>query len=256
MKRPETKNNSIDKALNILSTFTPNNKEMGTIEISHKLGLHKATVSRILLNLKRHGYLQQNFKTKKFTLGPSILRLALSIQRSLNNNIVHIAKPYVDELRDDTKETVVLEVLSGENTIIAYIAEGPRPVRIAGTVGDILPAHVAAGAKAILAFSPPELWEKFFNGNLTRFTENTITDTKILYDQFMDIRRQGFSFDNEEHDVGINAIAAPIFNSEKKPIASVVIAGPSQRIAWKTDSSFVSLLKETAAEISAQLYCQ
>ena len=256
MEHPDIKNNSIDKALIILSTFTPNNKEMGTIEISRKLGFHKATVSRILLNLKKHGYLQQNFKTKKFTLGPSILKLALSIHRSLNNNIVHFAKPYIDDLREKIKETVVLEVLSGENTIIAYIAEGPRPVRIAGTVGDILPAHVAAGAKAILAFSPPDVWKKFFNGNLTRFTDNTITDSKILYKEFVDIRRQGFSFDNEEHDVGINAIGAPIFNSDRQPVASVVVAGPSQRITWERDSSFVSLLKETAAEISAQLYYQ
>ena len=68
--------------------------------------------------------------------------------------------------------------------------------------------------------------------------------------------RQGFSFDNEEHDVGINAIGAPIFNSDRQPVASIVVAGPSQRITWDSDSSFVSLLKETAAEISAQLYYQ
>ena len=104
MEHPDIKNNSIDKALTILSTFLPNNKEMGTIEISRKLGFHKATVSRILLNLKKHGYLQQNFKTKKFTLGPSILKLALSIHRSLNNNIVHFAKPYIDDLREKTSE--------------------------------------------------------------------------------------------------------------------------------------------------------
>jgi DNA-binding IclR family transcriptional regulator len=227
---------------------------MGTIEISRKLGFHKATVSRILLNLTRHGFLHQNPKTKKFILGPTILTLAGTVRQSLNNNMLHIAKPFVDDLRDRIKETVILEVISGENTIIVYIAEGPRHIRIAGTVGDILPAHVAAGAKAILAFSSPSVWKRFFNAKLPSYTENTITDPKVLHEQFEDIRRQGFAFDKEEHDIGINAIGAPIFNNEEKPVASIVVAGPSQRITWDGDSTYVPKVKETAAKISAQLY--
>jgi DNA-binding IclR family transcriptional regulator len=254
MRQPASKNNSIDKALTILSAFAPYNNEMGTIEISRKLGFHKATVSRILLNLTRHGFLHQNPKTKKFILGPTILTLAGTIRQSLNNNMLHIAKPFVDDLRDRIKETVILEVISGENTIIVYVAEGPRPIRIAGTVGDILPAHVAAGAKAILAFSSPDVWKSFSNAKMHSFTENTITDPKVLHDQFEEIRGQGFAFDNEEHDIGINAIGAPIFNNEEKPVAALVVAGPSQRITWDGDSSYVPKVKETAAKISAQLY--
>jgi DNA-binding IclR family transcriptional regulator len=254
MRQPAKKNNSIDKALTILSAFAPYNNEMGTIEISRKLGFHKATVSRILLNLTRHGFLHQNPKTKKFVLGPTILTLSGAVRLSLNNNMLHIAKPFIDELRDRIKETVVLEVISGENTIIVYIAEGPRPIRIAGTVGDILPAHVAAGAKAILAFSSPNVWKRFFNAKLPSFTENTITDPKVLHKRFEEIRREGFAFDKEEHDIGINAIGAPIFNNEEKPVASVVVAGPSQRITWDRDLSYVTKVKETAAKISAQLF--
>jgi DNA-binding IclR family transcriptional regulator len=254
MRQPVKKNNSIDKALTILSAFAPYNNEMGTIEISRKLGFHKATVSRILLNLTRHGFLHQNPKTKKFILGPTILTLAGTVRQSLNNNMLHIAKPFVDDLRDKIKETVILEVISGENTIIVYIAEGPRPIRIAGTVGDILPAHVAAGAKAILAFSSPSVWKRFFNAKLPSFTENTITDPKVLHEQFEDIRRQGFAFDKEEHDIGINAIGAPIFNNEDEPVAAIVVAGPTQRITRDNDSSYVPKVKETAAKISAQLY--
>jgi DNA-binding IclR family transcriptional regulator len=254
MRRPNQKFNSIEKALTILSSFSPYNQEMGTIEISEKLGFHKATVSRILLNLARHSFLQQNPRTKKFMLGPYILKLARAINQSLHNNLVHIAKPYVDDLRDKLKEPVVLEVLSGKNTIIVYLAEGSRPVRLAGTVGDILPLHVAAGAKAILAYSSHDLRESLLEGELARFTPNTITDRNLLRGQFQEIRRQGFSFDAEEHDVGINAVGAPIFNSEEKAVAALVVAGPSQRITWGSGSKIVPLLKETAEKISAQLF--
>ena len=255
MRQLTPKNSSIDKALMILSSFSPNNTEMGTVEISHKVGFHKATVSRILLNLTRHDFLKQNTRTRKFTLGPSVLKLARVLERSLENEIVHIAKPYMDDLRDSIKESVVLEVLSGENTFIACLSEGPRRIRIAGNVGDALPAHVAAGAKAIMAFSPPEVLKRIlYNGQLKRFTPNTITDPMVLQKQFADIKRHGFSFDNEEHDVGVNAVAAPIFNNNGKPVAAVVVAGPSQVITWDSHSPNVQLVKDTAAKISAELY--
>jgi len=254
MRHIAEKDYAIDKALKILSCFEPYNQEMGTIEISQKLGFHKATVSRILLNLAKHDYLRQNSRTKRFILGPSILRLAKAINQSLKSNLVQIAKPYIDDLRNMLKETVVLEVLSGKNTIIAYLAEVPRPVRLAGTIGDVLPLHVVAGAKAILAFLPPETRESLLSGELARYTPNTITDFAVLRDQFQEIRRQGFAFDKEEHDIGTSAVGTPIFNHEAEPVASLVVAGPSQRITWGSDSPIVTLLKETAVKISGQLY--
>jgi IclR family KDG regulon transcriptional repressor len=227
---------------------------MGTVEISKKLGFHKATVSRILLVLIRYGFLQQNPQTKKFLLGPSITSLGWAINHFLNTNLVHIAKPYIDELRTSLNETIVLEVLAGTSTVMAYIAEGPQRVRIAGTIGDRIPIHAAAGAKAILAFSPPEVTDSLLNGAMPRFTPNTITDPEMFQRQLQVIRRQGFSFDNEEIDIGINAVGAPIFNYEERPVAAVVVAGPSPRVTWDSDSPIAARLKDTAAKISAQLH--
>ena len=116
MRQKIEKANSIDKALAILSSFAPYNQEMGTVEIGQKLGFHKATVSRILKNLARHGYLTQNSQTKKFLLGPSVMDLFRAVNQSLKTNLVFIAKPFIDDLRDSLKETVILEVLTGEST--------------------------------------------------------------------------------------------------------------------------------------------
>jgi len=254
MRHLSGKTNSIEKALEILLAFTPSNQGMGTIEISKKLGLHKATVSRILLILTKSGFLQRDKQTKKFKLGHAAILLGLAVNQSINNNLVQIAKPHIDGLRDRVKETVILEVLSGETTIIASIAEGPRLVRLAGNVGDRVPIHAAAGAKAILAFSNPEVSNALLDVALHRFTEYTITERVVLLEQFKEIRRLGVSFDVEEIDEGTSAIGAPIFNHEEKPVASIVIAGPSQRITANNSLEMISALKETAAKISAQLY--
>jgi DNA-binding IclR family transcriptional regulator len=247
--------NAIDKALTMLVQFAPHNREIGTIEMSERLGLHKATVSRILLNLTRHGFLMQNPKTRKFRLGPTNLQLANAIRKSIDNNVSHVAIPLIDELRDLTKETAVLDVPSGEeNTMVAYMAEGTQPVRIAGRIGEVLPAHAMAGSKAILAFSPSDRVDRVLSKKLKRLTANTITDPKKFRKQLEKVREKGFAFDLEETDVGVTAIAAPIFDYDARPLAAVVIVGPTNRIKIKSGSPLVTLLKDTAAKISYQLY--
>ena len=89
---------------------------------------------------------------------------------------------------------------------------------------------------------------------MLRLTENTITDPVILRKQLKEIRKMGFAFDNEEVNVGINAVGVPVFNHEKTPVAAVVVAGLSQGITWEKGSPIVSLVKDTAARISEQLY--
>ncbi|MBN2123518.1 MAG: IclR family transcriptional regulator [Deltaproteobacteria bacterium] len=253
MRSKNSTTNAIDKTLLILSAFAPHNHEWGTIELSQALGLHKATVSRILLTLTRHGFLLQDPRTRKFTLGPAVMRLSRALRQSLKTNLVQVAKPFVDALRDTLKETVNLELLSGNASFMAYIAEGPRMVRLAGAIGDPLPIHAAAGAKAIVAFLPAEHRERLLRGELRRFTQNTITSRKQLERELAGIRKRGVAQDREEIDEGTGAVACPVFDHEHRPVASLVVAGPHQRIEEQSETLFVPALKEAAAKISRAL---
>ncbi len=249
-----TTHRAVEKCLDILMAFSPHNQEMGTVEMSLKMDINKSTTSRLLHVLERKGFLRQNLKTKKFQLGPSAMNLGIAIKRSLETNLVHLAKPHMDELRNELKETIALEVFSGNNTVLAYLAKGPHRISLAGNVGDILAVHAAAGAKVILAFSSSRVRERILNGKLARLTPNTITDPEHLKKQLQEILKNGFSFDREEHDIGTCAMGVPVFNSEGKPCAALVVIGPSQRINLLNDSRVVTLLKETASKISEGLY--
>jgi len=246
-------NTSVDKILKILLSFAPYNHEQGTVEISQKLGFHTATVSRNLQVLTEHGFLNKNPRSKKYRLGQSIITLWDALRHSLDSEIIQVAIPFLDELRDAVQETVVLEILSGDTTVIAYMAEANAPLRIKGTIGDRRPLHAPAGAKAILAFSSLEFINQILSHELARLTPNTITDPKILEDQLRKIKQDGFSFDNEETNIGINAYGAPIFNYENKPIAAVIVAGPTSRIQAQKHQTITSKLKKTAEEISSLL---
>jgi IclR family transcriptional regulator, KDG regulon repressor len=248
------KNTSIDKAITVLTCFLPYNKEMGTVEISQKFGLHKATASRILQTLAKHGLLNQNMETKKFMLGPLISQLSHAMNRSLKTDLVLIAKPFIDALRAELKETVTLEVLSGKSIYMAYIAEGPQLLALAGNVGERVPSHAAAGAKAIVAFSPLDMRRELLGPGQERFTKNTITDPETFGNEVDKIRREGIAFDLEEVNEGTCAIGAPVFNHDGRPMAAVVVAAPSQRIARRSDSPMCKALRETAKKISACLH--
>ncbi|MDF1552243.1 MAG: IclR family transcriptional regulator [Deferrisomatales bacterium] len=248
------KANAIEKSLKILMLYHPHNKELTTTEVSNLLNLHKATASRILLTLARHGFLQQIQKGKAFRLGPSVLRLATAIKQSLKSELVQIAKPHLDELRDRLNETVGLEVISGDLTVLAYLAEGARPVRTTTSLGATVPVHAAAGAKAIFAYSPSAQWQGVFGRGVGRLTEHTITDPKVYSRQLEMVRERGFAVDVEEIDLGVTALAAPVFNHEGTAVAAVVVIGPADRVKADPASELVSGLKLAAEKVSHDLH--
>ena len=250
----QTKANAIDKALLILASFLPYNKEMGTVEVSHKLGLNKATASRILQTLTKHGFLTQNRETKKFGIGNTVLQLARAANQSVKADLIPIAKPFIDALREELKETVTLEVRSGKSIFMGYIAEGPQLLALAGNIGERVPAHAAAGAKAIVAFSSSKLRRELLGDELKRFTKNTLTDHDAFAREVDKIRKEGIAFDLEEVIEGTYAIAAPVFNHEVEPVAAVIVAAPRQRIMLRSNSRMAKALRETAKKISVCLH--
>jgi len=248
------KHNAIEKALYILSFFTPNNEEMGTLEISQKLGYNKATVSRTLLLLARHGYLDQNRQNKKFRLGPASLAIGMAVNRSLKKDLVSIAKPYVDKLSEELDASVVLEVLYGKKTIMAYVAEGPRRIRLAGEVGDSLPFHVSAGGKSILAFSSKELRDHLLDKELIQLTKYSITDRSVFEEQLREIRQDGVAFDLMEQDLDVSAAGAPILDTENQPVGAIIVVGLATRIKKDINSIIAVKVKEAAMNISRRFY--
>lgn len=241
---------SIDKALDILMAFASNNKEAGTVELSQKLDMHPATVNRILKVLSQKSFLQQNEQTRKFSLGLSVIKLGRTVFHSLDGHSIDIVFPFINDLSEKSGETVVFDIKSEYRTVVMYIAEGGKGMIVKPQVGDSFPMHATPGGKAILAFSDEKTVERYLQRNLKKITKNTITDPEILKAEFKKIKREGVAFCREEVTVGINAIAAPIFNYENKPTSAIVIMGIASSVKCELDTAVVSLLKETASTIS------
>jgi len=144
-------------------------------------------------------------------------------------------------------------VFVGDSTILKYSAKGFGMLQVSFAQNTRLPVHVAAGAKAILAFLPLEQVKRIVPKKLMRYTENTITDAKVLLKELEEIRKTGFAFDRGERDIDAHVVGAPIFNSNKKALAAVTIAFPVTRKESLTKPETLKILKETVSKISAEI---
>jgi DNA-binding IclR family transcriptional regulator len=245
---------SVQKTLKILLTFTPDNRELGVLELSRLLSLNKSTVSRLIRVLHYYDFVQQNEYTKKYSLGRAAASLGSTIDQYQMGQLAKISQPYIDNLRDTVKESVCVEVLSGRQVKIIAKAFGPPPLSV--SFEDSLPFHVAAGGKSILAFSDTKTIENYSKMPLNRLTENTMTDFNALLERFEKIRKNGVSHDYGEANVDVHAIGAPIFNHRNKPVAAICICVPAIRGKVLLQFEIIQELKKIATQISEMLFSQ
>ncbi|MGI9537331.1 MAG: IclR family transcriptional regulator [Desulfocapsaceae bacterium] len=251
-KRQQT-HSSLEKGLHLLSVFIPDNREMGTVEISKSFSMNRSTVSRMLNVLRKQGFVRHNPESKKYSLGPQIYSLAVAYSRSFESVLTQIAKPHLDQLRLDLHQTVVLEIPLGDRVMVIYVTEGLGPIKISARVGDRHCYHTSAGGKCILAFSSKEFIEDILSSELQSFTPKTITDPAQLGKELDTVRRTAFAFDNEGNNPGISAFAVPVLDQDGTPVAAIVTAGPSNQMVWNQRKIYLKGLQDAAGKVRQQL---
>lgn len=242
---------SVQKAIAILLSFIPENKPIGTLQLSESLGFNKSTVSRLIQVLMHFGLVQQDERSKKYLLGRTAALLGMAVEGSEVNRLVELSQPYLERLRDFVGESVCLEIILSGRTKVMAQAIGPPPLSV--TFQDFLPIHVAAGAKAILAFLNPEVVANMLQGPLEKWTDNTITDVKAFKNHLKEIKSIGIAYDHGESNADVHAVSVPVFNHMEKPIAAISICVPSARVNKILNSKLIKKLKKTTLQISEHL---
>lgn len=241
---------AVDYALEIIEFFTSNNSEIGIADISNALNINKNAVSRVLEALVERNwiYMSDNSQKKyKLTLRP----FSLIAGHANNNNMIKIAKPYIEQLNKELGDSVYLGVKNGKNVLYLIHCDSTKEVRINGCAGGEYPLNCSAPGKVLLSYSGTDEIKNYFSTSIDKRTENTIAD----FDSFMieadRIKKSDYAIDNEEFAKGIICIAAPVFDCEGNVAASIGISSLTlyDNIDTLINDKF-SLLKEAADEIS------
>jgi DNA-binding IclR family transcriptional regulator len=242
---------SVQKALDVLDAFVPRKPELSLTEMADLLSLNKSTLFNLLRTLEGHGYVIQSPQTKRYRLGLRFLdRAALVIDYT---EVSRVAPPFLDDLRDKVEENVHLGVLEDGQVVYLYRAQGPHTLSVNSRLGMRVPAHATAMGRAILAYRPEsEVVSLAEKHGLSACTPNTITELPLLQECLREVKNRGYATDAEEHHLGSECIAAPIFDLHHKVIAAISVSIPSVRMTGSRPSHIIRSVTDTARLISEQ----
>lgn len=238
-------------AIRLLREFTTDTPKIGVSELSRRLRLDRATVHRMLRTLLEERFIEQDADTRVYRLGPGVLELAQSFLKQ--NGIADIALPHLNRLRDQTGETVALQILDGRETVCVAMAESRHPVRVTYYLGERMPVYCTSSGFVFLAGMPPAARKAMLSKKLQKYTSKTIADAAKIEGMVLDVARKGVSFADETYIAGARAISAPIYSPNRDVIAVVTMVAPSQRISPKQLSMLVQPLKAAADAVSADI---
>jgi DNA-binding IclR family transcriptional regulator len=244
---------AVSHALDLLEQFRGEVDELGVSELSKRLKLHKNNVFRLLATLESRGYIEQNKATENYRLGLKTLELGQTFIRQMG--LLRQSKPVLDALVSECNETSYVAVLKDFNIIYLDAVETDMIVRVVPRVGSQLPAYCTAAGKIQLAHMGDEELENYFQQReLKPFTDKTITDREELKKQLRLVVDNGYAVDDEELDIGVKCVSAPIRDYTRRIIGAVSISGPSMRFSpERMDKELIPLALKASEEISVKL---
>jgi len=251
-KRPEpTRLSSVAMAVRLLKTFSEGEAEIGVTSLSRRLGVAKSTVYRLASTLVSEGLLEQNPETEKYRLGMSLFALGALVRQRMN--VATDARPFLFHLREATGETVHLAILEGPDIVFVLNLESNHAIRMRADLGARKPAFCTAEGRAMLAFQPQDVVNDVLGRRLVPRTPKTIIDAGQIRAALEEVRALGFATEDEQSELGMRSVAAPIRNANGRVVAAIGLAGPIQRLSDEALASFAPLVADAARTISARL---
>ncbi|RYG72957.1 IclR family transcriptional regulator [Lentibacillus lipolyticus] len=241
---------SVVRAFRIIEVLA--RESLTAVELTMKLDINKSTLHRFLVTLKDLGYIEID-DNNAWRLSQSFVNLGLHTQK--HYQIQTIARPYMERLMQEFKESAFLAVFNGDEVHYVDSVESSHAVRTVFGPGKKSPAYAVASGKMFLASMKREQLESYLASHeLKPLTENTHTEIAALKRDLQRIRESGISIDNEELEIGLRGFACPIRDELGDMNAALCIAGIASRIQEKSKvDRLMKRLKEDANKISWQL---
>jgi DNA-binding IclR family transcriptional regulator len=241
---------SVDRALMVMEILARLGVA-GVTEIAAELGVHKSTVSRLIAVLESRGYVEQLSERGKYRLGFSVVRLAGSTSAPMD--LAKQGQGTCDALATRTGETTNLAILDGDRIINVVEAAGTAGVALRTWVGQSCPAHATSSGKVLLSERPAAELRSRLGEHFASFTPNTIVELPALEAQLATVRENGWAAVQEELEIGLNAVSAPVRDSSGGIVAALSVSGPSYRMERNGFGELARLAIDAAGQISRRL---
>ena len=221
-------------------------------DLAIRTGLAKTTAFNLVKALVDTGLAERNAQAGAYRLSLQHLVYGRAVERRLD--VSAMARPHLIAVCTLTRETVNLALPGPADAVIVDSLEGSHTLRVSSYSGTRAPYHSTACGRALLAWQPRH-FRQFIYGNstLTPSTRHTITDPDKLEEVLERCRRDGWTVEMEENELGSACIAAPIFGASNEAAAAVSIAGPAARFDPATIAAYGEVLLTYLPRITADL---
>ncbi len=252
-KRPHQRNKSLDRGLRILDLFTREIQSLSAKEISDQLGIPPTTLYPFLHTLVEHRYLEVN-EQKRYRLGLKLLERVGEINQVYD--VRSVARRELVTLSREVEANARLAVLYGNEVLYLEQEEGgPQAnVILKEVVGLRVPCYCTALGKVLLAYLPDYDLERFLEAvEFIKATDHTITDHARLIDELRQVRKQGYSLELEELQLGGACVGAPVRSVSGRVVAAISTSFLASRARGKELTRIANAVVRTASDISRQL---
>jgi DNA-binding IclR family transcriptional regulator len=241
--------NAVVRAAMILQTIAGGNTRIG--KIAEVLDLSKGTTHRLLETLGSVGFVVQDPLTLGYHLGPALHSLASS--SGLNHEVLFsCALQPMTELRNLTRETVLLDVRAGTQKVCIEKVDSPESIKYTNEKGFAAPIYVGGGGKVLLSQLQDNQIELLLKQMVfTPITQNTIIDQERLWAEIEETRQKGYATSFGERVLGSSCVSVPVSNYVT-PVA-LSILGPATRFTKEKIMEHLDALKQAASNISEAL---
>lgn len=239
---------SLDRAFDLLEAMADAGGTIGLSQLAAQTGLPLPTIHRIVRSLVGNGYVRQDAASRRYALGPRLIRLGDTASRMLGD----WAMPYLSTLVDRIGETANMAMLEGD--CVVYVAQVPSPhaMRMFTEVGRRVMPHCTGVGKALLSrMDDADVLALVGRTGMPAQTDRTITEPSELLLELARIRAAGFAVDDGEQEAGVRCVATVV---EGGPIpVAVSVSGPSGRVSQNRVAEIVPVLRAAASDLVADL---
>lgn len=242
---------ALEKAMAILDLLDQADQEYTVTEIHTRLEIPKATAFMILNVLESYNVVRKS-NHGRYSLGPKIYTLGMSYMTKMD--LKKIARPHMEQLSRETGLTSHLGILIDKGILFIEKVEIESFIKFNTFPGMRSEIHTTSMGKAIAAFIPEEELKAILDSIVMgRYTPNTITEKDKFIQVLERIRQSGYSIEDEEGEIGIRCIGAPIFDIDRRVVAAVSVTALKSDLTVDLFQHIGDKVKEAANKISIDL---
>jgi DNA-binding IclR family transcriptional regulator len=234
----------------VLETIASQQRPLAISELAALLCVPKPTMHRIVRQLDAEGLLQREPNRRVYGPGPRLLSFALgAVQSSMRSAPRHAV---LEALSAKVGETCNFGMMSGNAILYLDRVEASWPFGL--KLSQVArAAHCTSVGKLCSACNRRRRDELIRTTPLPRYTENTITDPDALHSELDEIRKRGYSIDNQEFLAGVVCLAVPVRDSKGMICAGLAISAPHARMSVAESIGHLPVLLAAADQLATHL---